>query len=267
MRFHDQLLLLPPVRPLGERLGMEFFRTVPARPGVYLMCGPGDGVLYVGKAKNLRQRLGQYRSAQSESLPPKLRRLLVRVERIHWDECANEASALARERELLLILRPRFNTVGVYPAPPQRLGWEISSDQVALGLGEGADGLSRNTRPLSRVRSAYAALLRLTWGMVHPKEPLSSMPVRLVNGRAPDRWCERRVQNLPRILDELAALLTEFFAGRSVALIDWFLESQVSESKFEQTWRTQDADRLREFFTRQTTGVSATGLVGLETDR
>ena len=54
----NQLLLFPPTRPLAERLGADFFRAVPERPGVYLMSTACDGVLYVGKAKNLRRRLG-----------------------------------------------------------------------------------------------------------------------------------------------------------------------------------------------------------------
>lgn len=52
-----QLWFWPPPRPLVERLGADFFRQVPAAPAVYLLCGPGEGVLYVGKAKNLRRRL------------------------------------------------------------------------------------------------------------------------------------------------------------------------------------------------------------------
>ena len=51
-----QLWLLPPPKPLVDRLGHEFFRNLPDRPGVYLMCGPQEGVLYVGKARNLRKR-------------------------------------------------------------------------------------------------------------------------------------------------------------------------------------------------------------------
>src|SRR5687768_2077461 len=109
----QQLVMFAPLRPLVERFGVEFFRKVPETPGVYLMCGAREGVLYVGKAKNLRRRLASYRSANLDLTPRKLRRLLCAVERILWDECADEAAALARERELLLALQPRFNTVGV----------------------------------------------------------------------------------------------------------------------------------------------------------
>ena len=50
-----QLWLFPPPKPLVERLGEEFFRTLPTGPGVYFMCGSTEGVLYVGKARNLRE--------------------------------------------------------------------------------------------------------------------------------------------------------------------------------------------------------------------
>ena len=57
----NQTLLIPDPRPLVERLGRDFFRQLPERPGVYLMKDAGEVSLYVGKAKNLRKRLGSYR--------------------------------------------------------------------------------------------------------------------------------------------------------------------------------------------------------------
>lgn len=247
MHAGNQLLLLPPARPLGERLGREFFRTVPPRPGVYLMCGHGDGVLYVGKAKNLRQRLGNYRSANTERLSHKLRRLLLVVERIHWDECATEAAALAREARLLLALRPRFNTVGVYPAPVLRLGWEMKPDGFALGAGEVVNEFASQSEPLRRLRPAYGALLRLTWGAWHPESPLHTMPSRLTGERPPVLWQlpERR-----SFSEELAARLADFFTGRSGELADWLVTQRNAVSKFEQTWQAQDAEALREFYTK-----------------
>jgi excinuclease UvrABC nuclease subunit len=62
-----QLWLFPPPKPLVERFGEDFFRALPPVPGVYLMCGATEGVLYVGKAKNLRKRLSSYRVARHYS--------------------------------------------------------------------------------------------------------------------------------------------------------------------------------------------------------
>jgi len=119
--FATQLLLFPPPQPLVDRFGRQFFRSIPEAPGVYFLCGDEAGVLYVGKAKNLRRRLSSYRSAHPERLARRIFRLLFRVTRIYWDECADEAAAVDRERRLLLVLQPPFNAAGRYPPPREVL--------------------------------------------------------------------------------------------------------------------------------------------------
>jgi len=110
-----QLWLFPPPKPLVERFGNEFFHQIPTTAGVYYLCGHTEGVLYVGKARNLRKRLASYRVANPERLPRRIIRLLFMVERIEWDVCTDEAAAIQREKKLLLVLQPRFNRANRYP--------------------------------------------------------------------------------------------------------------------------------------------------------
>jgi hypothetical protein len=107
-----QLWLFDPPKPLVERLGEEFFTALPTGPGVYLMCGAQEGVLYVGKARNLRKRLSSYRVANPERMPRRTIRLLHQVRRIEWDECASEQLASEREEMLICVLAPKFNSAG-----------------------------------------------------------------------------------------------------------------------------------------------------------
>src|SRR5438876_11547485 len=107
-----QLWLFPPPRPLVERLGEDFFRELPERPGVYFFCGHESGVLYVGKAKNLRKRLASYRVANPERFPRRIIRLLHKVARIEFDVCASEEVARHREELLICVLAPKFNRAG-----------------------------------------------------------------------------------------------------------------------------------------------------------
>lgn len=107
-----QLWLFDPPKPLVQRLGEEFFRALPVGPGVYLMCGASEGVLYVGRARNLRKRLSSYRVANPERLPRRIVRLLFQVQRIEFDECETEAAAIEREEALICVLQPRFNRAG-----------------------------------------------------------------------------------------------------------------------------------------------------------
>src|SRR5512137_1694138 len=114
-----QLWLFPPPRPLVERVGKDFFHRIPPKPGIYLMCGPSEGVLYVGKARNLRRRLAAYRVANPERLPRRIIRLLHQVTRIEFDLCSTEQAALDREEMLIAVLSPKFNRAGkVWPLDP-----------------------------------------------------------------------------------------------------------------------------------------------------
>jgi predicted GIY-YIG superfamily endonuclease len=111
-----QLWLFDPPKPLVERFGKDFFRALPERPGVYLMCGASEGVLYVGKARNLRKRLAAYRVANPERMSRRMIRLLNQTRRIEWDECRDEQTAGYREELLICVLAPKFNSVGkVWP--------------------------------------------------------------------------------------------------------------------------------------------------------
>src|SRR2546430_10257052 len=110
-----QLLLIPDPRPLDQQLGGKFFKHAPRRPGVYLMKDAADNVLYVGKAKDLKQRLNNYRVANPDRMPPRHLRMVTQVSRIEFQFCGTESAALQREAKLLRSLKPKFNRAGVWP--------------------------------------------------------------------------------------------------------------------------------------------------------
>src|SRR4026209_400075 len=104
----EQLRLFETGSVLQRRFDRTFFRSLPACAGVYLMCDAEDRIIYVGKAKNLRQRIGSYRYA-GERCSRKTARLVARVASIRWQQCASEEAALLEENRLLRELRPQFN--------------------------------------------------------------------------------------------------------------------------------------------------------------
>jgi hypothetical protein len=124
-----QLWLFDPPKPLVERFGDEFFRSVPEVPGVYLMCGASEAVLYVGKARNLRKRLAAYRVANPERMSRRTIRLLHQTRRIEWDECQSEEAAIYREELLICVLAPKFNSAGkVWPRRDGRIQPRMKTD-------------------------------------------------------------------------------------------------------------------------------------------
>ncbi|MDQ3812638.1 MAG: UvrB/UvrC motif-containing protein [Armatimonadota bacterium] len=94
-------------------------RTLPRAPGVYFFHGFQDRLLYIGKAKCLRERVRSYFAETSHPRPPKLRRLLAEITRLDWEECGSELEALLLERRLIAERRPllnhQHNRFEVYP--------------------------------------------------------------------------------------------------------------------------------------------------------
>lgn len=82
--------------------------TLPDSPGVYLMKGSDDTVLYVGKAKNLKKRVRSYFSAAGESRWH-IRFLVARVANVEVIVTDTEKEALILENTLIKKHRPRYN--------------------------------------------------------------------------------------------------------------------------------------------------------------
>ena len=82
--------------------------TLPLKPGVYFFKDGRGHVLYVGKARRLRHRVGSYFSAVPAQ-EVRLQRLVRAVRRIEWQETRSELEALLLESRLIKTLKPRFN--------------------------------------------------------------------------------------------------------------------------------------------------------------
>lgn len=81
---------------------------VPELPGVYIMKSKTGKTLYVGKAKNLRQRLRYYFQEQPD---PRRSRLMKEVEEISFIITRNELEALVLEANLIKEYKPRYNVI------------------------------------------------------------------------------------------------------------------------------------------------------------
>src|SRR5688572_25337242 len=87
--------------PLMERL-----QRVPHAPGVYLWKDPQGTILYVGKSKDLRDRMRSYLGA---NLHPKTRRLMSLVTDFDTVITSSELEAFLLEMNLIKQHRPRYN--------------------------------------------------------------------------------------------------------------------------------------------------------------
>src|SRR5712691_6948805 len=83
-------------------------RLAPTSPGVYRMLNAANDVLYVGKAKNVRKRLGSYARVAAVQ-PARIMRMIAATVSVEIVSTSTETEALLLEANLIKQLRPRFN--------------------------------------------------------------------------------------------------------------------------------------------------------------
>jgi DNA polymerase III subunit epsilon len=164
-------LAAPRTRTVYDKRSLAF--GAPSRPGVYLFVGKGEQILYVGRARDLRQRLRSY--FRGERQRPAVEAALGAVERIEWRVLGSELEAALEELRLIRENRPPANARSARPdrylylarrgdrivvtATPSELGPIRSRRRAELaaralqGASESELGLLSSGGPLPRLRA------------------------------------------------------------------------------------------------------------------
>jgi len=91
----------------GKDIIKEKVKLIPNNPGVYRMLGAKKEILYIGKAKNIPNRLKSYTS--DKNLPIRTERMLSLTKYLEVTTTTNESEALLLEANLIKKHKPRFN--------------------------------------------------------------------------------------------------------------------------------------------------------------
>ena len=70
------------MKAFDKKFGDGFLSNVPSAPGIYRVFDAAGELIYVGKAKNLRRRLSQYRNAKRRKKHLKMREVVKEADRI-----------------------------------------------------------------------------------------------------------------------------------------------------------------------------------------
>jgi excinuclease ABC subunit C len=197
-----------------KSFGEHFLETLPQTPGVYLFMDREGELLYVGKAKDLRQRLRCYRNASRRKVHRKMRLLVREARAIEVRQVETEQEALLLENELIRSRRPLYNVDGafsfLYPAIGllRRRGHTILCFTLNPDLWAERDlRLYGSFRSRLRTKEAFDALSDLLLRLGH-KEPWSKLP-ELPRDRG------SRIIGVRRLDAELLDALEAYLAGES----------------------------------------------------
>lgn len=175
-----------------RKFGGEVYETLPLSPGVYLFKDGEGGVIYVGKAKNLRRRLGAYRNAGRKKTARKMRLLVRKAKALEIRPVATEREALLLENQLIQTLRPKYNVSAAYFFLYPSIGFWKNGRQTILCLTTDIEAWAPHPirwfgsfRSRMRAVEAFDAMVALLshLGHVDPRSKLPSLP-RLRGSRA-----------------------------------------------------------------------------------
>ncbi len=103
------LAAIPEKLKAGTEVIAGFVRNLPNAPGVYRMFDAAGDVLYIGKAKNLKKRVGQYAAGRAHTNA--VARMISETAQMEFVSTGTETEALLLESNLIKQLRPRYNVL------------------------------------------------------------------------------------------------------------------------------------------------------------
>ncbi len=200
-----------------EKFGQQLIADAPSGPGVYRYLDGDESVLYVGKAKNLRRRLSNYRNATRKTVHRKMRTLVREAHALVYEVCESEQAALLREGELIRQLRPPYNVDGAYAFLYPSFGFGRWNKRTLLCFSTHPDRFQQldlnwygcfRSRPRAKV--AFIALVDLLSLVAH-LEKVARLPEH-------PRIKGSRLVGLRQLPADITEALPPFFAGEDQAL-------------------------------------------------
>lgn len=188
--------------------------SLPQAAGVYRVYDSIGTLIYIGKSKNLRRRISQYRNAKRLKKHRKMREIIKHANQIKFEICGSDVEASLLEVRLIQRHRPRFNLAGAFSFLYPMIGVRVDNAKTYFCY---------TTVPESMLEFSYhgafrsrfitrRAFLSLTQLLAYVADPL---PRRLLPRRG-----RSEIFGYRRIPEAWLRRLDDFFTGNSRAAIE-----------------------------------------------
>ncbi|MDR9417666.1 GIY-YIG nuclease family protein [Gracilimonas sp.] len=217
----------------------------PHHPGVYTMYDRHDQVLYIGKTKDLQQRITSYRYTKSK----KSQRMIAHLERISYEVCNTETDAILLENLLIRSLRPPFNHANKKPETYYYISTARRGNhrefRLSMRVPEDYPNVYGCFKGHLKTRKGLGAMLKLLYLLNRPVKSAAYLPNQLLNRITPQKFKLR--------LDTQTGVLVDNFLRGSSGLLADELEAHVMDIKFKdrftENYFDNELEQLRMFYT------------------
>ena len=199
------------LKSFDRKFGPAFLKSLPQLPGVYRFYESSGLLIYVGKAKNIRRRLSQYRNVKRLKKHRKMKSIVSQADRLEFELCPSEHEALCLETRLIQAHRPRWNVAGAFSFLYPMIGMkkDLSGTYFCYttspDLWQGFEFFGA-FRSRDLTREAFRSLMELLRYVGHPISR-GRLPKR------PDRYSI--IQGFRQIPNEYLDPLARFWKGES----------------------------------------------------
>jgi len=193
--------------------GHEFLDTVPLSAGVYEFKVE-ESTIYVGKAKNLRDRIRQYRNTTRKKMHRKMREMVRVATDLKFHVVDSEKEALLLENQLIQELKPQFNISSAFSFMYPALGVGYDDRVFYLCYSTDPEAFEQTVfkmhgvyRSRDRTKEAYYSVVRLLnlLGHPEPRQRLKKFP----------NLKYTHISGFRQLSPELAVELSHFLNGKN----------------------------------------------------
>ncbi|MCC5942597.1 MAG: nucleotide excision repair endonuclease [Balneolaceae bacterium] len=275
-----QQTLFPAEPFLKAKFGSDLFSDVPNSPGIYRFYNSNNELIYVGKSKNLRNRLFSYRTKRVGFCSRKESRLIRMITSWEIAVFESEREAILEENRLIRKFRPLYNHANKSIETYYYIRLKICPDGVIFLLSMNpdrefrahsvhknlfaSDCIDKDLQPERAagneeylfgcfkghltVRRSFGALLHLLWMRYKCADPVQHLPVKLTRNLAPYSFFFP-LSDGEITSSELRDVVVKWFLGESDYLLDIFEGLQSRQyQRFTQDFIRDRLEILQQFY-------------------
>ncbi len=197
-----------------RKFGAQLLPELPDTPAVYLFKDEQGDAIYVGKAKQIRRRLSNYRNASRRKIHRKMRMIVREADAVEIRPQPSERDALLLENKLIRELRPRFNQEGTYSFFYPAIGIAMHEKQLLLCF-------TTNTSAWSDLELTWYGVFRSRVRALKAFEALVALLI-LIGHREPRKYLPAhtpirgsRLVGFRRLSAETATSIWRFLSGEA----------------------------------------------------
>jgi excinuclease UvrABC nuclease subunit len=241
-------------RAFDRKFGEQFLKSLPKSPGVYRVYDAEESLIYVGKAKDLRKRLAQYRNAKRTKAHRKMRSIIAEAARIEYSVHESEAEALIQETISIQNHRPKWNVASAYFFLYPYIAIRQINDALVLSYTTEPETFSEFElfgafRSRESTREVFYALHHLLTYLFHPipkKRLLSTSGIKKISKFS-------RITGFRQSSPEILQGLRHFLRGEKITSLDSLIFAllEKADARHESKEVQNHLNTLKRFYRRE----------------